>query len=30
MVTATGDIVQCYCDVLAFIVVIATEDIVQW
>jgi len=29
-VTATVDIVQCYCVVLEFIVVTATVDIVQW
>jgi len=30
MVTATVDIVQCYCVVLEFIVVRATVGIVQW
>jgi len=30
VVTATVDIVQCYCVVLEFIVVTATVDIVQW
>ena len=30
MVTATVDIVQCYCVLLEFIVVTATVDIVQW